>query len=151
MFIIFAKSCIIVLDKFLSTSLNWRPDFVVYILINLANIYLFKVNNRNTRKRCEICSKLTIKTYFPSFSSVSIVDFEQVNVGWESIVLELYVLTFFLKKWYAFNFLIVIKGFLLFSQKYWDKLFKNRPSKICGRQPLKLGGWNHKINFAKKL
>ena len=29
---------------------------------NPANIYLFKVNNRNTRKRCEICSKLTIKT-----------------------------------------------------------------------------------------
>ena len=27
-----------------------------------VNIYLFKVNNRNTRKRCEICSKLTIKT-----------------------------------------------------------------------------------------
>ena len=27
-----------------------------------ANIYLFKVNNRNIRKRCEICSKLTIKT-----------------------------------------------------------------------------------------
>ena len=28
-----------------------------------AKIYLFKVNNRNrnTRKRCEICSKLTIK------------------------------------------------------------------------------------------
>ena len=26
-----------------------------------ANIYLFKVNNRNTRKRCEICSKLIIK------------------------------------------------------------------------------------------
>ena len=27
-----------------------------------ANSYLFKVNNRNTRKRCEICSKLTTKT-----------------------------------------------------------------------------------------
>ena len=26
----------------------------------LTNIYLFKVNNRNTRKRCEICSKSTI-------------------------------------------------------------------------------------------
>ena len=26
-----------------------------------ANVYLFKVNNRNTRKRCGICSKLTIK------------------------------------------------------------------------------------------
>ena len=25
-------------------------------------IYMFKVNNRNTRIRCEICSKLTIKT-----------------------------------------------------------------------------------------
>ena len=26
-----------------------------------AGNYMFKVNNRNTRKRCEICSKLTIK------------------------------------------------------------------------------------------
>ena len=30
--------------------------------IHPANIYLFKVNNRNTRKICKICSKLTIKT-----------------------------------------------------------------------------------------
>ena len=30
--------------------------------INLGNIYLFKVNNRNTIERCEICSKLTMKT-----------------------------------------------------------------------------------------
>ena len=27
-----------------------------------ANIYFFKVNKRNTSKRCEICPKLTIKT-----------------------------------------------------------------------------------------
>ena len=27
-----------------------------------VNIYLFKVNNHNTRKRREICFKLTIKT-----------------------------------------------------------------------------------------
>ena len=27
-----------------------------------ANIYLFKAKNRNTRKKCAICSKLTIKT-----------------------------------------------------------------------------------------
>ena len=27
-----------------------------------AGIYLLKVNNRNTRPRCKICSKLTIKT-----------------------------------------------------------------------------------------
>ena len=34
----------------------------IIIIINPTNIYLFKLNNRNTRKRCEICSKLTIKT-----------------------------------------------------------------------------------------
>ena len=28
----------------------------------LTNNYLFKVNNKNTEKSCEICSKLTIKT-----------------------------------------------------------------------------------------
>ena len=42
------------------------------IINNPANIYLFKVNNKNTRKRCEICSKLTIKTsklwYFGKFN-----------------------------------------------------------------------------------
>ena len=27
-----------------------------------ANIYLFKINKRNIRKNCDICSKLTIKT-----------------------------------------------------------------------------------------
>ena len=27
-----------------------------------VGIYLLKINNRNTRTRCEICSKLTIKT-----------------------------------------------------------------------------------------
>ena len=66
----------------------------------LPNIYLFKVNNRNTRKRCKIYSKSRIKTperrqwrhsgvfivnfeqIFASFSSVSIADFERVNVSW---------------------------------------------------------------------
>ena len=42
-----------------------------------GKIYLFKVNNRNIRKRREICSNSTIKT---PFSCVSVVDFEQVNV-----------------------------------------------------------------------
>ena len=50
-----------------------------------ADIYLLKVDNRNTRKRCEICSKLTIKTpdtSFTPYSSVSIVNFEHVIAGW---------------------------------------------------------------------
>ena len=34
---------------------------VYWLDLNPANIYLFKVNNRNTRKRCEIFSKLTVK------------------------------------------------------------------------------------------
>ena len=53
---------------------------------------MFKVNYKNTRatsKSCEICLKLTIKTperkYFTLFSSVSTVDFEQVNVSWEYV------------------------------------------------------------------
>ena len=36
--------------------------FQLFFCFSSANIYLFKVNNRNTRKRCEISSKLTIKT-----------------------------------------------------------------------------------------
>ena len=46
-----------------------------------GNIYLFKINNKNTRKRCEICSELTIKT--PEWrhwrrSGVFIVNFELI-------------------------------------------------------------------------
>ena len=31
------------------------------VIHNPAGNYMFKVNNKNTRTRCEICSKLTIK------------------------------------------------------------------------------------------
>ena len=69
--------------------------------MNPVNTYLFKINNRNTRKRCEICSKLTIKTierhhcylsgvFIVNFEHASllflvftIVEFEQGNVSWE--------------------------------------------------------------------
>ena len=56
---------------------------------------MFKVNNRNTCKRCKICSKLTIKTterrqLLTHCSSVSLVNFEQVNAGW---VLSLFYMT----------------------------------------------------------
>ena len=64
---------------------------------NPANIYLFEVNNGNARKRWEICSKLTIRIperrqwrrsgvfiiNFEHIYSVTIFDFEQVNVSWE--------------------------------------------------------------------
>ena len=45
---------------------------------------MFKVNNRSTRTRSEICSKLTIKTpeqrrHYPALFGVFIVNFEQVT------------------------------------------------------------------------
>ena len=58
-----------------------------------AKIYLFKVNNRNTKKGVKF-SKLTTKTlktfqtlnklctYFAPFSSASVFEFKQVNVSW---------------------------------------------------------------------
>ena len=56
---------------------------------------MFKVNNRNNRTRCEICSELTIKTLkrrqyrrspvfivnFENISQLLLVNFEQVNDG----------------------------------------------------------------------
>ena len=49
---------------------------------NPAGIYLLKVNNRNTRTRCEICSELTIK--IPERrqwrrSGIFIVNFEHIS------------------------------------------------------------------------
>ena len=47
-----------------------------------ANIKLFKVNNKNVRKRCEICSKVTIKTPERRHwlcSGVFIVTFEHIS------------------------------------------------------------------------
>ena len=50
--IIFAKNSITMFEMVLSKTLEIIP----------VNNFLFKINNRNTRKRCEICSKLKIKT-----------------------------------------------------------------------------------------
>ena len=48
---------------------------------NPTGNYMLKVNNRNTRTRCEICSKLTNMFNFFYYSSVSVVNFEHVNAG----------------------------------------------------------------------
>ena len=47
-----------------------------------AGNYMFKVNNRNTRRRCEICSKLTIKVSErrqSRCSGVFIVNFKHIS------------------------------------------------------------------------
>ena len=40
------------------------PQFEIRRNIFPAGIYLLKVNNRNTRARCEVCSKLKMKTFY---------------------------------------------------------------------------------------
>ena len=48
----------------INTFINWswsnHSEVFLKIALNPAVSYMFKVNNRNTRTRCEICSKLTI-------------------------------------------------------------------------------------------
>ena len=62
-----------------------RKIFWLYTTRYPVSNYGFEVNNRNTRTRCEICWKLTIKilwTYFTPCYSVSIVNFEHVYASW---------------------------------------------------------------------
>ena len=65
-------------------------NVTIYVVSTLipANIYLFKVDNRYNRKRCEICSKLT-KKHQNDVNDVVLVFlsltcyFEQGNVSWD--------------------------------------------------------------------
>ena len=45
--------------------LNFLKMFIWCPTCPKKNIYLFKINNRNTRKKCKICSKLTTETQEP--------------------------------------------------------------------------------------
>ena len=52
---------------------------ILKMSLTLAGIYLLKVNNKNTRTRCEICSKLAIKIPERRYwrrSGIFIVNFE---------------------------------------------------------------------------
>ena len=53
--------------------------FLMYHKQQLANIYLIKLNNRTIRKKCEVCSKLTIQTPEQSRSGVIIVNLEHIS------------------------------------------------------------------------
>ena len=50
------------IQSFLLKMLIITGTKMISTTVNPANIYLFKVNNRNNRKRCDICLKLTTKT-----------------------------------------------------------------------------------------
>ena len=69
---------------FLQPPKNIRKPYFVFRGMERdypTNNYLLKVNNRNTRKRCEICWKLTIKTpqrHQRRRSDVFIINFEHI-------------------------------------------------------------------------
>ena len=70
--------CLILVQKW---TFSW--DYTTAFLKNRisAGNYMFKVNNKNSRTRCKICSKLTIKTPEQRHwfcSGVFIVNFEQI-------------------------------------------------------------------------
>ena len=69
------------------------------LLQHPVSIYFLKINNKNTRARCEICSTLIVKTperhqwrrsgvfivnfeHISHLVSVFIVNFEQADAGW---------------------------------------------------------------------
>ena len=87
-----------------------------------TNIYLFQVNNRNIRKRCETCLKLTIKSLIVNFehiwrrSVVFIVNFEHI--------LHLF-LVFCIVLFWASKYYLAITWEILF--------FKNHAENEAGR------------------
>ena len=73
-------------EMVLGSALNFSEHFyerpVCGGCINLGfhdEHLLLQINNRNTRKRCEICSKLTIKTPERRRSGVFIANFELIS------------------------------------------------------------------------
>ena len=91
----FSSKSWIVIVKYNEIVIN--NEIVNELATYSAKIYFFKVNNKSIRKWCYICSNLIITTperhcysgrsivnfeYFTTSSSVSIVDFEQLNVCW---------------------------------------------------------------------
>ena len=64
------KICFLSRDFFKTVELIFVKIYVFCVVLEIlfemdfipAGIYLFKLNNENNRTKCEICSKLTIKT-----------------------------------------------------------------------------------------
>ena len=61
MFLIFSLNNYFLGNTFFAKRVTAGPDFAKKYNVP-AGIYLFKINNRNSRARCRIYSKLTIKT-----------------------------------------------------------------------------------------
>ena len=100
-------------SKWKKNRLEYRP------YLYSANIYLFKVSKGNTRKRCEICLKLTTKTLQQRRSVVFLVNFKHIS----HLFLVLLLLTLS-KQMFAWKYLFVICRFWIpptyvLYQLYW--------------------------------
>ena len=101
----------------------WDLNLSLTILAYSANIYFMKADNRNNRKRCEMCSKVTVKTsercqwchlvfslsmsklnIFHTFSNVSIVHFEHQIVNGTGLWIYTTVLGFMDTIWICKHF-----------------------------------------------
>ena len=108
---------------------NFQPGLeVIFFWALPANIYLFKVNKRNARKKFKICSKLTIKTLDWrqwSRSGVLIINFEHILHLFLLFLLFLFFLVFFFFFWLFFYWLKILscntKNLSLISAISWDE------------------------------
>ena len=64
------------------------------LLVRPAGIYLLKIDNKNTRKKCKICSKLTIKTpkrhhwtYLGLYKTFMVTLVSKVVSSWNSLTI----------------------------------------------------------------
>ena len=94
-----------------------------------ANIYLFKVNIRNTRERCETCSKLTIKPLKLRQwcrSDVFIVNFEHISyLSLVFLLLPLNIYYMLARTHFKLTILIRVRGFI--EIRMWNALHKLVP------------------------
>ena len=65
----------------------------------IINICLIKVNNRNTTKRCEICSKLTIKNVVLVFLLLILEHVSRIFLVFPLLTLNRYMLARFVVTW----------------------------------------------------
>ena len=72
-------------NRVVKTSLYDKITLTIIIIRKSfpAGLYLLKVNNRNSRAKCETCSKLTIK--IPFFLS-TLLQTKKVNLLWKELV-----------------------------------------------------------------
>ena len=87
--------CLKIVDDFKQLTILMLKIFDIILIIPFSlytsllgfsvGIYLFRVKNRNTKTRCDIWSKLTTKTPERQ-SSVSIINFQQVNADWDKSI-----------------------------------------------------------------